>query len=228
VDSVRIGVDVGQRVDPTAIAVCEQEGGRFVVRHLERLALGTPYPQVAKRISEVYMGVVARQVAGLYGDDHTDPARLADEYLGGGYPSSERRARDMVWLLIDATGVGTPVIDLIREEDQLKEAKVTGCFFTSGDRCDVRPGAEEASVGKGYLVSRLQALIQTKRIALPHTAEARALADELLNYEIRVAEDANLTAGAFKVGTHDDMVTALGLAVLCEEARYESGTWPYA
>jgi hypothetical protein len=37
--------------------------------------------------------------------------------------------------------------------------------------------------------------------------------DELLDYEIRISEDANERYGAFKVGTHDDLVTALGLAV---------------
>jgi hypothetical protein len=39
------------------------------------------------------------------------------------------------------------------------------------------------------------------------------LTDELLTYELRVDENANDRYGAFKVGTHDDLVTALGLAV---------------
>ena len=40
------------------------------------------------------------------------------------------------------------------------------------------------------------------------------LAKELLDYEIRVSEDANDKYGAFRVGSHDALVTALGLAVL--------------
>lgn len=39
---------------------------------------------------------------------------------------------------------------------------------------------------------------------------------ELLDYEIRVDENANDRYGAFRVGTHDDLVTALGLAVNSE------------
>ncbi len=39
------------------------------------------------------------------------------------------------------------------------------------------------------------------------------LTSELRDYEIQVSEDANERYGAFKVGTHDDLVTALGLAV---------------
>lgn len=34
-----------------------------------------------------------------------------------------------------------------------------------------------------------------------------------MDYEIRVDENANDKYGAFKVGTHDDLVTSLGLAV---------------
>jgi hypothetical protein len=48
---------------------------------------------------------------------------------------------------------------------------------------------------------------------LPLTPEAAAMREELLDYEIKVSEDANERYGAFKVGAHDDLVTALGLAV---------------
>ena len=50
---VTIGIDIGQKHDPTAIAVVEAEqradAWHFVGRLLERLALGTSYPEVAKR-----------------------------------------------------------------------------------------------------------------------------------------------------------------------------------
>jgi hypothetical protein len=85
------------------------------------------------------------------------------------------------------------------------------CYFTHGDRRGVH--GQQVSIGKAWLVSQLQALLQSGRILLPRTAEADILARELLAYEIRVSEDANDRYGAFKVGTHDDLVTALGLAV---------------
>lgn len=44
-------------------------------------------------------------------------------------------------------------------------------------------------------------------------AAARELAAELRAYELRVDDNANDRYGAFRVGTHDDLVTALGLAV---------------
>ncbi len=44
--------------------------------------------------------------------------------------------------------------------------------------------------------------------------QARQLAEELLDFELRVNENANLLFGAFRTGTHDDLVVALGLSCL--------------
>ena len=75
--------------------------------------------------------------------------------------------------------------------------------------------SSEALVGKAYLVSRLQVLLQGHRLHYDKSSrEAETLTRELLDYEIRVDQDANDKYGAFKVGTHDNLVTALGLAVL--------------
>jgi hypothetical protein len=115
---------------------------------------------------------------------------------------------------VDATGLGQPVVDLMAE----RLFKVTPVYFTHGDRRTVN-GDGSVSLGKAWLVSRLQALLQTGRLHLPQTQEARALAKELLDYEIRVTENANDTYGAFRVGTHDDLVTALGLAVQADLPR---------
>ena len=64
-------------------------------------------------------------------------------------------------------------------------------------------------------------LLQTGRLHLPRTTESEKLAQELLDYEIQVDENANERYGAFRVGTHDDLVTALGLAVNKEPYRVQ-------
>ena len=179
---VTIGIDIGQKRDPTAIAVVEAEqradAWHFVGRLLERLALGTSYPEVAQRVAAVAAGVAAK----------------AD-----GWPD----------LYVDATGVGTPVVDMLAAAGPC--ARLVPVTFTHGDRRLVQPDGS-VSLGKGFLVSRLQVLLQYGRLHLPQTQEAEALARELLDYEIHVDQDANDRYGAFKVGTHDDAVTALGLA----------------
>lgn len=177
-----IGVDVGQKRDPTAMCVAEvdrrDDAIHFLVRHLDRLPLGTPYPKVAKRVGEITAAVACRT--------DTTPT-----------------------LYVDATGVGQPIVDLL--EEAAVQARVEAVYFTHGDRRT--ESYRHVTLGKAYLVSRLQALLQTGRVHLPSTSEARVLAQELLNYELRVDENANDRYGAFRVGTHDDLVTAMGLAV---------------
>jgi hypothetical protein len=195
--TVTIGVDIGQRVDPTAIAVVEREERiekvkdvetgadrerrvwHHTTRHLERLPLGTSYPDVARRLVAVTASVTEK---------------------------TGRRPR----LYVDATGVGKPVVDVLK--DHKVYARLTAVYFTYGDR---RMQGDDGSIilGKAYLVSRLQALFQGERLHLSrHDPEAETMTRELLDYEIRISKDANLQAGAFRVGTHDDLVTALGLA----------------
>ena len=194
---VTIGVDIGQRVDPTAIAVVERDeriekrkdpttGAEMerrvwhhTTRYLERLPLGTSYPAVADRLVSIAAAVAFRAKA---------------------------RPR----LFLDATGVGKPVVDVLR--DHKVQAKLIAVYFTHGDR---RTKSDEGAItlGKAWLVSRLQALLQGDRLHLPRDHDdAETLIRELLDYEIRVDKNANDTYGAFRVGLHDDMVTALGLA----------------
>jgi len=182
-----MGIDIGQKRDPTAIAVVEPEDRdegfhemrqHYLVRHLERLPLGTLYPDVVERVGQLIWRV--RQQC----------SQVPDIY-------------------VDATGVGAPIVDLLREASS--HATISAVFFTHGDQRN--EDSSGIKLGKAYLVSRLQMLLQTHRLHLPRTSEAQALARELQDYEIRVDENANDRYGAFKVGTHDDLVTALGLAV---------------
>jgi len=190
--SVNIGIDIGQKHDPTAIAVMEMEwrtvdGTRedhWIERHIERLPLGTSYPAIAIRLKEIVGNVRGRAVE-----------------VGATY--------------VDATGVGQPVVDVLKAAG----VRVTPVYFTYGDR---RKENEDRSItlGKAWLVSRLKALMQTGRVHLAHSAEMDAMQRELLDYEIRVDEQANDRYGAFRVGSHDDLVTALGLAVQeCPRSR---------
>jgi hypothetical protein len=196
---VSIGVDIGQKVDPTAIAVVEAvrrgpDGEwAFLTRHLERLELGTPYRDVASRTPEVVAGVRERMID----DDTVTRGRLE---------------RGGITLYVDATGVGAPIVEMLKERIAPRSCTIRAVYFTHGDKLTRRE--DGLSLGKAYLVSRLQALIQSGRIELPRTRQAEELAEELLDYEIRVDEDGNDKYGAFKVGAHDDLVTALGLAVL--------------
>ncbi|HWF10460.1 MAG TPA: hypothetical protein VG297_18460 [Bryobacteraceae bacterium] len=48
-----VGIDLGKWRDHSAIAIVEKVNGKLLVRHLERLALGTPYTRVVERVREI-------------------------------------------------------------------------------------------------------------------------------------------------------------------------------
>ena len=77
----------------------------------------------------------------------------------------------------------------------------------------------EFHVPKQQLVSMLQVLMQTGKIHLPRTQEAKAVQEELLNFELKMRNTSQPEMGALKVGTHDDLVCSLGLAVFYWEKR---------
>ena len=210
-----IGVDIGQKRDPTAVAVAELSEDTlpaFMIRFLERLPLQTPYPDVAERVATIARGAAQQRYK---------PA-TASRIDGRSFFTTPAETISLR-LVTDITGVGRPVHELIEAAVRdvgtglaalgVPYPRLVPATFTHGDRLN-RAEDGGKSVGKAYLVSRLQALLQTGRIKLPRTREAEALAKELLDYEIRIDTDANEKYGAFKVGTHDDLVTALGLACL--------------
>lgn len=192
---ITVGVDIGQKRDPTAFCVVELDERRldrrsinhWIVRHLERLPLGTSYPDVARRLSAVADGI-------------------------------RQRSTRTPYFYVDATGIGEPIVELLRDETT-RLGRITPVYFTHGDQRSQE--GRTIRLGKAYLVSRLQMLLQCQRLHLPRTAEAERLAEDLLTYEIEVDENANDRYGAFRVGMQDDLVTALGLAVNKEPRRLQ-------
>src|SRR5262245_46408789 len=94
-----VGLDLGQRQDYTALSVIERHGrevanptaaqrekpsAMYLVRHLKRYELGTPYPAIVADVA----------------------ATLQKE------PLNQSRST----LVLDATGVGTPVVDMFKRE----------------------------------------------------------------------------------------------------------------
>jgi hypothetical protein len=117
-----LGLDLGQRRDPSAIAVVEK--ARVMrVRHLERFRLGTLYPNVVERVREI-----------------TQHRELAGNCA----------------LAVDGTGVGAPVVDMLR-------AARLGCdiaavTITGGDR--QRQTGSVWSVPKRDLIAVVPVLLE--------------------------------------------------------------------
>jgi hypothetical protein len=211
---IMVGADIGQRVDPTAIAVVELEwrGGttagvhdHYVCRHIGRLAIGTPYPEVAAELVRITNAIRARVIR-------------TEQHVGVGSGQAGvfvREEHPEVTLYIDATGVGQPLVDLL----EAAGVSPTACYFSFGER-RTEIGNSEIKLGKAWMVGRLQVLAQSGRLHLPQTSEAEAARKELLSYEIRVSDEGRDSFGAFG-GRHDDLVTALGLATQPPPGRTE-------
>ena len=166
-----LGADIGRATDPTALAVVQHDRGRLAVRHLERVPLGTPYPETAQRIGTVL---------------HALPSR-AD-------------------LVIDATGVGRAVVDILRA-DGLMPIAVT---FTAGKVA--RGGPDGCRVPKRDLVRVLAGALEDGRLQVARSLpEADVLVQELVAFSRTVsASGSDSYAGR---GTHDDIVCAVAVAV---------------
>src|SRR5260221_2906654 len=238
VRAVHIGVDLGQTVDFSAIAMVEVgerpsdrmvrswRSGQYVsvseatyrVQRLQRLDLGMAWVAMAARIVEV--------VASLW--DWEKGLREPGELQ----PHEPQLPWD-IWA--DATGVGKPIMELIanglQASSKTDRARLHPVKFYHGD--EFRRGALDEgttdALGKAYLVSRLQALAQANPPLLrlpPRDPEAQTMMQELKDYRIKVDTDANDKYGAFSTGTHDDLVTALGLACIEDPGYYSVALGP--
>lgn len=121
-----------------------------------------------------------------------------------------RRTDLLVQAYLDATQVGPPLVESFRELTGAWNLRVV--YFNHGAQ---RTVAEDCTIqlGKGWLVSRLKVLLQRRRLHLLRSPEAETLGRELDAYRPDLPNDANTRYGAFRVGTQDDLLNALGLAV---------------
>src|SRR5215210_2939438 len=111
-----VGLDLGQAADYTVLAVVQSvieltpSGGTqkaLHLRHLERYELGTSYPAIADK------------VAALMRDERLSP----NEYD----PSRFRVFRQEPQLIVDDTGVGRAVADLLKTKGlQFRAITITG------------------------------------------------------------------------------------------------------
>ncbi len=111
-------------------------------------------------------------------------------------------------LVVDATGVGRPVVDMLREASPYPVKAVTigsGSEVTKSGRLDV-------TVPKADLVGALEVVLSTRRLhAVPNLPLASELDKELrsFGYELSATGRPRYEGK----GSHDDLVTALALAV---------------
>lgn len=116
---------------------------------------------------------------------------------------------DRAMLVVDATGVGAPVVDLFRAE-QVNHAPVTitGGFAVGWD---LQRGS--FTVPKRDLVSVMAVLLEQRRLRIPEALPTRdLLTRELQAFRRRVTPVGNDTYASWREQDHDDLVLAVALA----------------
>ena len=113
-------------------------------------------------------------------------------------------------LAIDATGVGAPVVDLFKREQinaELRPIQIVGGANVSEEFGTTR-------VPKRDLVSVVQVALQNRTLKIAEgLSEAENLSRELQNFTVKITDAANDVYGAWREGTHDDLVLAVALAL---------------
>lgn len=193
------GLDLGQRRDYSAIAVVERkEAPRafqtplfegLLVRHLERIPLGTPYPRVVARVRDIVR-------------------------------SGELRGQCA--LAADGTGVGAPVVEMLRAAGL--GCEITAVTITSGEREQAyySGGGAAWNVPKQDLMAGVQVLLERGKLKIARRLrEAGPLVRELLDVRVTPGRVGRMRLGADGCGEHDDLVIALALA--CWRARRKRG-----
>lgn len=113
-------------------------------------------------------------------------------------------------VVADATGVGRPVIDLMRKEG----ISVVPIMITGGEKELFDPELGGWKVPKRILISNLQVLLQNGQLKFAKgMMHSKNLIDELLNFKIKVNAHGNDTYAAWRESEHDDLVLSLALAV---------------
>jgi len=184
--AITVGIDIGQMHERSAIAVVEAAarrqggGGGDDDGNGGEGKEGKEGKEDGNRFEVVY---TARHLERLpVGTSSPALATRLKEIV------TNLRGRGMGYTIFaDATAVGQPVIDVLAHRAGVP---LTPVYFTHGDRRVEQEGGD-ITLGKGWLVSRLQALLQTGCLLLPSSDAARVLAEELLAYEITMAPQAN-------------------------------------
>jgi hypothetical protein len=185
--SVTLGVDIGQASDPSALILLES--------YRPTPTDSNEWLPVRHRI-----GWIERVPLGtLYGQVVERIATVAESARAWGSPI----------IVLDATGVGRPIVDMLKARTTVQLRAVT---FTAGEH-EVQPQFDVFRVPKVDLVTSLETVLQSRRLeCAPDVPLQEDLTGELSIFDFTIGERGRATFEAAS-GSHDDLVCALMLAV---------------
>jgi hypothetical protein len=186
-----IGLDLGQKQDHSAIAVMERI--RTVYQERDRV---TWEPLEDTRTALTH---VERLPLGI---PYPEVADRVCELLGSGAMAGRST------LVVDETGVGAPVVDMLRRRATWPVAAVT---ITGGERASIT--GSSFRVPKRDLITGLVLAFENREVEIARGVPAvNALITELLSMRVTVTAAGKERFETWRSGAHDDMVLAVALA----------------
>jgi hypothetical protein len=192
-----VGLDLGQATDYTAVSVIEKlkidnteivqkgfEAPTVVgsikrvchLRHLQRLKLGTSYPEIVEIVGTLLKAL--------------PPAKVAPA------------------LVVDATGTGRPVIDMM-----VKSGLRPIAVNITGGNVENYAGSNWWNIPKRNLVSTLAVVMQSGRFKVsPDLVEAETFISELSNFKVKISASGHDSYNSWRESIHDDLVLSVALA----------------
>lgn len=173
------GLDLGQSQDPSALVIVEQTS-----RTDER-----EHSYAVRHLHRWPLGTSYPEII---------------EHLDTRFSSSPHLVNST--LVIDQTGVGKAVVDMVTKSNiraNMKAFTITAGFV---------PG--EGTVPKIDLVGAVQAALQSRRLKIAEELPlAETLTKEMETFRAKVTPDQNETFASWREREHDDLLFALALAV---------------
>ena len=211
IKALRIGLDIGKRVDPSAVCISTAElkndDGKtyYNIHRIERL------PMVKYMDQAVILAEILTKSWEQYQKEMKTQGMAR-------YPLPR--------ISIDITGVGDGVSEIILSNPVIRSLFKSAHFqvfpvrFTHGDKITYT-SKRDINLGKEALASRLQALSEMGQIKIPMTIKIKNpfLLQEFCDFDINTDETGRTTYGAIRSCSHDDMIIALGLACLIDNPR---------
>lgn len=145
--------------------------------------------------------------------------------LGMDYPRIVERIAGMMkhrdldrncQLLVDATGVGLPIVQMMRNANLAP----IGISITGGSVVTRNEAASGYNVPKGDLVSAMNLVFQSRRIRIPSNLPLKQeFMKELERFEIQIKKNATTYESAV-ASVHDDLVLSVAMGCWYAEKTY--------
>jgi len=135
------------------------------------------------------------------------------------YAEGAGKEADISWL-IDSTGVGDGVAEIIASK--MEYTDIYRVYLTGGINAAIDYENRQIKLPKNQRVSCLLGCFDSDRIFLSkRSREIEAIKEELQSFQIKINEDNGRESFNAKIGSHDDLICALGIAAWSGEQSGE-------